>query len=206
MESFIVMSSFNKIFNEVVKNISRFPGIGKRSAERIAFSILKMRPEIVEEIAQSIKDLNKQIKPCKLCNNFSTKEVCSICSDSRRKKDVVCVVEEPTDIMAIEKTSQYRGLYYVLLGSISPLEGINEESLNIGKLVNRIKKGEIKEVIISTDPDTEGELTAQYLIQKLSSYKVKIYRIAIGVPLGTKIEYIDSATLGQALTKRQPIG
>jgi recombination protein RecR len=200
------MSSFNKIFNEVVKNISRFPGIGKRSAERIAFSILKMRPEIVEEIAQSIKDLNKQIKPCKLCNNFSTKEVCSICSDSRRKKDVVCVVEEPTDIMAIEKTSQYRGLYYVLLGSISPLEGINEESLNIGKLVNRIKKGEIKEVIISTDPDTEGELTAQYLIQKLSSYKVKIYRIAIGVPLGTKIEYIDSATLGQALTKRQPIG
>lgn len=200
------MSSFNKIFNEVVKNISRFPGIGKRSAERIAFSILKMKPEIVEEIAQSIKDLNKQIKPCRLCNNFSTKEVCSICSDSTRKKDVVCVVEEPTDIMAIEKTSQYRGLYYVLLGSISPLEGINEESLNIGKLVNRIKKGEIKEVIISTDPDTEGELTAQYLIQKLSSYKVKIYRIAIGVPLGTKIEYIDSATLGQALTKRQPIG
>jgi recombination protein RecR len=200
------MSSFNKIFNEAVKNISRFPGIGKRSAERIAFSILKMKPEMVEEIAQSIKDLNKQIKPCKLCNNFSTKEVCSVCSDPGRKKDVVCVVEEPTDIMAIEKTSQYSGLYYVLLGSISPLEGINEESLNIGKLVNRIKKGRIKEVIISTDPDTEGELTAQYLIQKLSPYKVKIYRIAIGVPLGTKIEYIDSATLGQALTKRQPIG
>ncbi|MFO8052605.1 MAG: recombination mediator RecR [Candidatus Omnitrophota bacterium] len=200
------MSSFNKVFNEVVKNVSRFPGIGKRSAERIAFSILKMKPEMVEEIAQSIKDLNKQIKPCRLCNNFSTKEVCSICSDPRRKKDVVCVVEEPTDIMAIEKTSQYKGLYYVLLGSISPLEGINEESLNTGKLINRIKKGEIKEVIISTDPDTEGELTAQYVIQKLSSYKVKIYRIAIGVPLGTKIEYIDSATLGQALTKRQPIG
>jgi recombination protein RecR len=200
------MISFNKIFNEVVKNISRFPGIGKRSAERIAFSILKMKPAIVEEIAQSIKDLNKKIKPCRLCNNFSTKEVCSICSDSSRKKDVVCVVEEPTDIMAIEKTSQYKGLYYVLLGSISPLEGVNEESLNIGKLVNRVKKGEIKEVIISTDPDTEGELTAQYVIQKLSRYKVKIYRIAIGVPLGTKIEYIDSATLGEALTKRQPIG
>ncbi|MCF7874218.1 MAG: recombination mediator RecR [Candidatus Omnitrophica bacterium] len=199
------MSSFNKIFSEAVKNISHFPGIGKRSAERIAFSILKMKAELVERITQSIKDLNKHIKPCKLCNNFSTQEVCSVCSDTRRKKDIVCVVEEPTDIMAIEKTSQYKGLYYVLLGSISPLEGINEESLNIGKLVNRVKKGQIKEVIISTDPDTEGELTAQYVIQKLSRYKVKIYRIAIGVPLGTKIEYIDSATLGQALTKRQLI-
>ncbi len=200
------MSSFNKFFNDVVKNLSQFPGIGRRSAERIAFSILKMNSKDVEHIAQSIKDLNKHIKPCKLCNNFSTKEVCSICTDTRRKQDVVCVVEEPTDIIAIEKTSQYQGLYYVLLGSISPLEGIDEEALNIGKLVNRVRKGRIKEVIISTDPDTEGELTAQYVIQKLSPFKVKIYRIAIGVPLGTKIEYIDSATLGEALTKRQPIG
>lgn len=206
MGNSITMSSFNKIFQEAVKNISQFPGIGKRSAERIAFSILKMKPELVDRIAQSIKDLNKHIKPCKLCNNFSTKEICSICLDTRRKNDVVCIVEEPTDIMAIEKTSRYKGLYYVLLGSISPLEGINEDALNVGKLINRIKKGEIKEVIISTDPDTEGELTAQYLIQKLLSFKIKIYRIAIGVPLGTKIEYIDSATLGEALTKRQPIG
>ncbi len=199
------MSSFSKVFNEVVRNLSQFPGVGKRSAERMAFSILKMNAKDVERLAQSIKDLHKQIKPCKLCNNFSTKDICSICTDTRRKKDTVCVVEEPTDIMAIEKTSQYKGFYYVLLGSISPLEGINAEALNIGKLVNRIKKGQIKEVIISTDPDNEGELTAQYLIQKLSSCGVKIYRIAIGVPLGTKIEYIDSATLGEALTKRQPI-
>lgn len=199
------MISFNKIFNEAVKNISQFPGIGKRSAERIAFSILKMNPKDAERIAESIKNLPKQIKPCRLCNNFSTKEICSICADAKRSKDIICIVEEPTDIMAIEKTSQYKGLYYVLLGSISPLEGINQEALNIGRLINRIKKGEIKEVVISTDPDNEGELTAQYLIQKLSSYKVKIYRIAIGVPLGTKIEYIDSATLGEALAKRQLI-
>jgi len=200
------MSSFNRVFHEVVKNLSRFPGIGKRSAERIAFSILKMNAKDVEDIARSIKDLHSLIKPCRLCNNFSTKEICSICLDSKRKKDVVCVVEEPTDIMAIEKTSQYRGLYYVLLGSISPLEGIDGETLNTGKLINRIKKGQISEVIISTDPDNEGELTAQYLIQKLSQYRIKIYRIAIGVPLGTKIEYIDSATLGEALTKRHPVG
>jgi recombination protein RecR len=200
------MSSFNKIFSEAVKQISKFPGIGRRSAERIAFNILKMDSSSVEKITQSIKDLNKQITPCKLCNNFSINKVCSICSDTRRKNDIICVVEEPTDIMAIEKTSRYRGLYYVLLGSISPLEGFNQESLNLGKLIDRVKKGQIKEVIISTDPDIEGELTAQYVIQELSRYKVKIYRIAIGVPLGTKIEYIDSATLGEALTKRQPIG
>lgn len=197
--------SFNKVFSEVVRNLSRFPGVGKRSAERMAFSILKMNSQDVDAITQSIKDLYSQIKPCKLCNNFSTQDICSICLDTKRKKDVVCVVEEPTDIRAIEKTSQYQGLYYVLLGAISPLEGVNAEALNIGKLINRARKGEIKEVIISTDPDNEGELTAQFLIQKLSPYKVRIYRIAIGVPLGTKIEYIDSATLGEALTKRQPI-
>ncbi len=199
------MSSFNKVFNEAVRNISQFPGIGKRSAERIAFNILKMNNHDVERFIQSIKNLHSQIKPCRLCNNFSTKEICSICDDPNRKKDTVCVVEEPTDILAVEKTSKYRGLYYVLLGSISPLEGINETSLNTKTLLERASKGQIKEVIISTDPDNEGELTAQYLIQKLSPYKIKIYRIAIGVPLGTKIEYIDSATLGEALTKRQPI-
>lgn len=199
------MSSFTKVFNQAVRSFSQFPGIGKRSAQRIVFSILKMSSNEVEEVIQSIKGLHASIKPCQLCNNFSTKEICSICSDLKRKKEVVCVVEEPTDIMAIEKTFQYSGLYYVLLGSISPLEGIGQESLNLGKLVNRVKKGEIKEVIIATDPDNEGELTAQYLIKKFSTLPVKIYRIAIGVPLGAKIEYIDSATLGEALTKRQPI-
>ncbi len=107
--------------------------------------------------------------------------------------------------MAIEKTSHYNGLYYVLLGSISPIEGLEATDLNLQKLINRIKQGQIKEIIISTDPDNDGELTAQYLIQKLSSYKVKIYRIAIGIPLGTQIEYIDSATLGKALLERKPI-
>jgi recombination protein RecR len=114
-------------------------------------------------------------------------------------------VEEPKDILAIEKTSQYKGLYYVLLGSVSPLEGINAEDLNLQKLINRIERGEITEVIISTDADTDGELTAQFLIEKISPYKLKIYRIAIGVPLGTQIEYIDSATLGKALLERRPV-
>ena len=171
----------------------------------MVFYVLKMRPEEVKKLAYNIEEIHNHIKPCKICNNFSTKDICSICSNPKREKDTICIVEEPKDIMAIEKTSRYNGLYYVLLGSISPIEGLEEDDLNLQKLINRIEKKEIKEVIISTDPDSEGELTAQYLIQKLSPYKLKIYRIAIGIPLGTQIEYIDSATLGKALIERRAI-
>ncbi len=181
------------------------PGVGKRSAERMAFYILKMKPSEAKELADKIEDIHRHIKPCKICNNFSGKDVCSICSSNKRERDVVCVVEEPKDIMAIEKTSRYNGLYYVLLGSLSPIEGVGVEELNIGKLVNRVKSGEVKELIISTDPDNDGELTAQYLINKLSKFNVKIYRIAIGVPLGTQIEYIDSATLGKAFSEKKAV-
>ncbi|MBU1112578.1 MAG: recombination mediator RecR [Candidatus Omnitrophica bacterium] len=197
--------SFSRIFNELVRSFSRFPGVGRRTAERLVFHLLKMNPQEVKDLSSKMEEIHNHIKPCRLCNNFSTKDICSICDDPKREKDTICVVEEPKDIMAIEKTANYKGLYYVLLGSLSPLEGINSEDLNIGKLINRIQKAEINEVIISTDPDNEGELTAQFLIQKLSPYPVKIYRIAIGVPLGTQIEYIDSATLGKALLERKAL-
>lgn len=199
------MKGFPKIFNDLVTSFSRFPGIGRRSAERMTFHILKMPFGEVKDLAVKIEEIHNQIKPCKLCNNLSIEEICSICDDSRREKDVVCIVEEPKDILAIEKTSLYTGIYYVLMGSISPLEGVNGEDLNLRRLINRLEKGEIKEVIISTDPDTDGELTAQFLIEKISIYGVKIYRIAIGIPLGTQIEYIDSATLGKALVERRVI-
>jgi len=196
---------FNRIFNDLVRSFSRFPGVGRRSAERMVFHLLKMGQEEVKKIAGEMEEIHNHIKPCKMCNNFSTKDICSICADPKREKDVVCVVEEPKDIMAIEKTMHFKGLYYVLLGSISPIEGVNGEDLNLRKLIDRIQRGEIKEVIISTDPDNDGELTVQYLIQQLSPYKIKIYRIAIGIPLGTQIEYIDSATLGKALLERKPV-
>jgi len=199
------MGSFTKVFNELVKSLSKLPGVGRRSAERMVFHILKMNDNEVKDLADQLEQIHKHIKPCKLCNNFSTKDICSICTDPKRDKNIICVVEEPKDIMAIEKTAHFRGLYYVLLGSISPIEGMNPEDLNIQKLINRVAKGDIKEIIISTDPDNDGELTAQYLIQQLSPYKVKIYRIAIGVPLGTQIEYIDSATLGKALLERKAV-
>jgi recombination protein RecR len=157
----------------------------------------------VKDLAVKMEELHNHIKPCRICNNFSSGDACHICADVKRDKDVVCIVEEPKDIMAIEKTSSYNGIYYVLLGRISPLEGVYGEELNLGKLISRLEKGEVSEVIISTDPDNEGELTAQYLIEKISPYKVKIYRIAIGIPLGTQIEYIDSVTLGKALVERR---
>lgn len=199
------MSNFSKIFDELVKNFSCFPGIGRRSAERMVFHVLKMHPGDVKGLTQKMEEIHNHIKPCQLCNNFSTKDICSICTSPKREKDIVCVVEEPKDIMAIEKTSRYNGLYHCLLGSISPMEGIGGESLKVKKLIERVERGEVKEIIISTDPDNDGELTAQFLVKRLSSYKVKIYRIAIGIPLGTQIEYIDSATLGKALMERKSV-
>ncbi|MBU2102037.1 MAG: recombination mediator RecR [Candidatus Omnitrophota bacterium] len=194
-----------KIFNELVEHLSQFPGVGRRSAERIAFHILKMPAQDVKDLARHIEGVQQYIKPCTLCNSFSTDDMCAICANPKRERDVLCIVEEPKDVLAIEKTGQYDGLYYVLLGSVSPLEGIDGDDLNIGKLINRMNKGEIKEVIISTDPDNDGELTAQYLVHKLSPYKLKIFRLAIGIPLGTQIEYIDSATLGKALLDKKVV-
>lgn len=193
------MSNFPKIFNDLVSGFSVFPGIGRRSAERIVYHLLKMRPGDVEDLAEKLMSVQKVIRPCSLCNNFSVEEVCSICAEDSRRKDILCIVEEPKDVIAIEKTSQFKGLYYVLLGSLSPFDDVGGRDLNIGRLLTRLSKGEIKEVIVATDPDNDGELTAQFLIEKISKFKLKIYRICIGVPLGTQIEYIDSATLGKAM-------
>ena len=199
-------NSFPRVLEELIERLSRFPGVGRKSAERIAFYILRMNPKEAKELSFYIAEAKSHIKPCRLCNNFTTSQICSICSDPKRDKELLCIVEEPKDVLAIEKTSRFKGLYYVLLGSISPLEGLGPDNLNIGKLINRLEKKEVKEVIISTDPDNDGELTAQYLIEKISKYPVKIYRIGIGIPLGTQIEYIDSSTLGKALLERKPVG
>ncbi|MCD6583747.1 MAG: recombination protein RecR [Candidatus Omnitrophica bacterium] len=199
------MNSFPHELESLIEMLACFPGVGRRSAERIAFYILKMSDREVDTLAKKILQVHKSIRPCKFCNNFSIKEVCSICSNPKRRKDIICIVEEPKDVIAIEKTSQYDGLYYVLLGAIAPLEGVGPENLSIKKLLNRLRSGEIKEVIISTDPDNEGELTAQFLIEKVSHFGVKLYRIGIGIPFGTQIEYIDSATLGRAISERKLI-
>jgi len=199
------MGNFPKSLEILIERFSKFPGIGKRTAERLAFYVLKMNPQDIEGMAHDMMQVSKFIKSCSLCNNFTTDEVCSICSNTKRNKEYLCIVQEPKDVLAVEKTSRYNGFYYVLLGAISPLNGVGPQDLNIGKLLNKLSKGEIKEVIISTNPDNDGELTAQFLVEKISKFKVKIYRIGIGIPLGTQIEYIDSATLGKAIIERKII-
>lgn len=198
-------SSFPHLLEDLLEMLGRFPGVGRRSAERMAFHILKMETKEVKNLAEKILEVRNTVVPCKLCNNFSTQQICSICSNPKRERQLVCVVEEPKDVLAIEKTKRYNGLYYVLLGSISPLQGIGPQMLNIEKLITRVEKKEVKEVIIATDPDNDGELTFQFLIKRLSKYPIKIYRIGIGVPLGAQIEYIDSATLGKAILERRSI-
>ena len=198
-------SRFPNLLEELLEKLCKFPGIGRRSAERIIFHILKMEKEEVEKLTKKILEVRNTVKPCKLCNNFSTQQICSICSNHKRDRHTICVVEEPKDILAIEKTGRYHGVYYVLLGSISPLQGIGPEELNIERLLTRIEREKIKEVIIATDPDNDGELTFQFLVKKLAKYPVRIYRIGIGIPLGTQIEYIDSATLGKAILDRRSI-
>lgn len=199
------MGEFNRKFNDLVNSLARLPGIGKRSAERLAYYILKMPQADSKELAAQIEDISKFIKPCSLCNNFSTNEVCDICANPKRDQDEICIVEEPKDIIAVEKTAHYNGLYYVILGSISPLDGIDAKDLNISKLIRRLEAGHIKEAVIATDPDTEGELTAQFLVEKISPFKIKLFRLAIGIPLGTQIEYVDSSTLAKALQERRAI-
>lgn len=199
------MSNFPKIFNELVSLLAKFPGVGRRSAERMAFHVLKMSSDKVQELVSKIEEIGQYIKPCSQCNNFSSQDICTICADTKRDRELLCIVEEPKDILAIEKTGQYKGLYYVLLGSISLLDGVKGRDLNLAKLMPRLASEEIKEVVISTDPDNEGELTAQYLIEKISHFNLKIYRVAIGIPLGTQIEYIDSATLGKALIEKRQV-
>jgi len=194
-----------KIFHDLVAQLSRFPGVGKRSAERIAMYILKMNSVEAKNLATLIEQAHEHVKPCRMCNSFTNEDVCHTCGDLRRDKDILCIVEEPKDILAIEKTSQYKGMYFCLMGALSPLDGVTAKDLNIGKLLHRLSLGEVKEVVIATDPDSDGELTAQYLIEKISPFKIKIYRISIGVPLGTQIEYIDPATLSKALMDRRAI-
>jgi len=197
------MSAYPEVLEHLIEALSFLPGIGRRSAERIALYILESSPDKVKMLSSLIAEAKEKIKPCRICNNFSTGGLCPVCSSSKRDNSLVCIVEYPKDVLAFEKTGQFHGVYYVLLGAIVPLEGKGTDSLDLGKLINRIKSGEIKEIVIATDSDSEGETTAVFLKEVLSKFEVKISRIGIGLPLGAQIEYTDSATLGKALQERK---
>lgn len=196
---------YPQLIENLIIELTKLPGIGRRSAERIVFWILNQKREDVERLAGSIEQVKTGLMFCRICNNLSQTEICPICSDARRDNTVVCVVEDPKDLLAIERTGAFRGQYHVLLGSISPSDGRGPESLRIGQLISRLGNGEIKEVVIATDADTDGEMTALYLTKELKATGVKVSRIGLGLPVGSAVEFVDMSTLSMSLSSRREI-
>lgn len=199
------MPGYTKSMEKLISELTKLPGIGQKSAERLALHILKSSKEDAKTLSEAIIKLKETISFCKNCYNFSEGDICHICKDPSRDKTTILVIEGPNDILAIEKTGTYRGLYHVLLGAISPLDGIGPDEIKIKELIHRIKTEKIKEVIIATDSDTEGETTALYLTKLIKNQGVKTTRIAYGLPVGSHLEYADQATLARALEGRREI-
>jgi recombination protein RecR len=188
----------------LINNLARLPGIGRKSAARLAFHLLKVPKEEALELAEAIQDLKEKVGFCSICNNISENDPCYICTDPQRKHDIICVVEEAVDLAALDKAEGFNGLYHVLGGRISPLDGIGPDDLKIKELLNRIGE-ETREIIIATNPNVEGEATAIYLSKLIKPLGVKITRIARGLPVGSDLEYADGATLSRALEGRQEL-
>ncbi|GIK60549.1 MAG: recombination protein RecR [Ignavibacteriota bacterium] len=188
-----------------IEELSKLPGIGKKTAQRLAIHLLKCEDQQVERLITAIQNLKLKLRFCSRCFNLSEEELCSICTSEKRDKSVICVVEEASDVMAVEKTHEYKGLYHVLGGVLSPLSGITPESLHIKELLKRFEEEEIKEVILALNPDTEGETTSLYLAKILKPIGIKVTRIARGLPIGGDLEFADDATIGRAILNRSSL-
>ncbi len=199
------MANYTASIEKLMESLIKLPGIGRRSAERIVAHILGASKDEIKVLSESLTKVKESVRSCRVCNNLSEEETCRICQDLRRQKDIVCVVEKPTDVAAIEKAGNFHGAYHVLLGSISPLEGRGPGDLKIDGLIQRIKQGSIKEIIIATDADTEGETTAIYLTKLLKPLGVHLSRIGLGIPVGSNLEYADATTLSKSLESRRAI-
>ncbi|MEW6100759.1 MAG: recombination mediator RecR [Candidatus Omnitrophota bacterium] len=199
------MSYYTESIEKLIESLTRLPGIGRRSAERIINYILDAPKEDIKSLSELISKVKENVRLCRICNNLSEEETCKVCRDLSRQKEIVCIVEKPSDVLAIEKSGNYRGLYHVLMGAISPLEGRGPGDLKINGLLTRIKENGVKEVIIATDADTEGETTALYLAKIIKPSGVKLSRIGLGIPVGSNLEYADASTLSKALESRRDI-
>jgi recombination protein RecR len=199
------MSRYTESVEKLIDSLIRLPGIGRRSAERIVGYILAASKEEIKCLSEIIAKAKENVHFCRVCNNLSEEDLCRVCQDGRRQRDVVCIVEEPSDVTALEKTGTFTGLYHVLLGCISPLEGKGPSNLKIDGLIERLKENGIKEIIIATDADTEGETTAMYLRNLIKPYGVKMTRIGVGIPIGSNLDYADAATLSKSLESRREI-
>lgn len=188
-----------------IEELSKLPGIGKKTAQRLAIFLLKSEDPQVDNLISAIKDLKLKLRFCERCFNLSEEELCNICQSEKRDKSVICVVEEASDVMAIEKTHEYRGLYHVLGGVLSPLSGVTPDSLHIKELLKRFETEEFKEVILALNPDTEGETTSLYLAKLMKPFGITVTRIARGLPIGGDLEFADDATIGRAILNRSSL-
>jgi recombination protein RecR len=199
------LATYARPVERLIAELSKLPTIGPKSAQRIAFHIIRGRPDDARALADALREVKERIKPCRRCFNLTEAEVCDICGDTRRDSSVICVVEDPYDIGPIERTGEYRGLYHVLGGALSPLDGIEPEDLRIAELVERVGKEGVREVVVATNPNTTGEATALFIAQELKDMPVRVTALASGLPVGGDLEYADEVTLGRAFAGRREI-
>jgi len=199
------MPDFAAPITRLIDELKHLPGIGQKTAQRLAFFILRAKPEDALALAEAIRDAKLNVRECSVCNNITDTDPCLYCTSATRNRRTICVVEEPTNIAAVEKTRQYSGMYHVLGGSLAPLQGIGPEQLKIRSLVERLKGGGVEEIIIATNPTAEGEATAVYLSKLIKPLGVKVTRIGVGIPVGSDLEYADEVTMLKAMEGRREL-
>jgi len=199
------MPDFAEPLARLIQEFKRLPGIGQKSAQRLSFHVLRGSQEDAERLAEALLDVKSKLGLCRLCNNISDSELCTFCADSHRDRSVICVVEEPHNIVSVETTRQFSGMYHVLHGAISPLRGIGPDQLRIKNLLERLESGEVTELILATNPNVEGEATAAYLARLLKPLGLKVTRIAMGVPVGSDLDFADEVTMTKSLENRREL-
>lgn len=199
------MEYYSTPIAKLIESFSKLPGVGRKTAQRLAFHVISMNIDDVKELSESIYKAKESVRYCIKCCNLTDKDVCNICSDNKRNPQIICVVEDPRDVVAMERTREFKGVYHVLHGAISPLEGVGPEQIKIKELLIRVKDNDVEEIILATNPNIEGEATAMYISKILKPIGIKVTRIAHGIPIGGDLEYTDEITLTKALEGRREV-